>query len=175
MNTRTELDAFGSDPEVAHLRIPPHSIEAETSVLGALLMDNRVFDLVADSLSEDDFYRHEHRLMFGAIKAAIDAGQPADPITLYERLEADGKAADVGGLQALEALGMCVPSARHIRRYAEIVRERAIRRKLIATSDEIEESFGDKLAQAARIAQRNRTEFYKLLERHALEPKAFKS
>ena len=125
----------GAHPE--RLRVPPHSVEAEQSVIGSLLVDNKALGDISDVLAASDFYRHEHRLMFGAIKAAIDAGQPADPITLYERLEADGKAADVGGLQALEALGMCVPSARHIRRYAEIVRERAIRRKLIATSDEI--------------------------------------
>ena len=121
----------------ARLRVPPHSVEAEQSVIGSLLVDNKALGDISDVLAASDFYRHEHRLVFGAIKAAVDAGQPADPITLFEKLEADGKAAEVGGLQALEALGMCVPNARHIRRYAEIVRERAIRRKLIATSDEI--------------------------------------
>lgn len=125
----------GAHPE--RLRVPPHSVEAEQSVIGSLLVDNKALGDISDVLAASDFYRHEHRLMFGAIKAAIDAGQPADPITLYERLEADGKAADVGGLQALEALGMCVPSARHIRSYAEIVREHSIRRKLIAASDKM--------------------------------------
>jgi len=158
MNARTELDAYSADPEVAQLRIPPHSIEAETSVLGALLMDNRVFDLVADSLSDDDFYRHEHRLVFGAIARLVNANKPADVITVYSALQAQGHASDAGGLNFLNSLAQFLPSISNVRRYAEIVRERAVLRRLIAASDEIAASafnqHGRPVAEIADAAER---------------------
>ena len=125
------------DDEVAKLRVPPQSIEAEQSVLGGLLLDNGAWDRAADVVTEADFYRFEHKIIFGAIGALIGASKPADVITVYEHLQMAGKAADSGGLQYLNALAQSVPSAANMRRYAEIVRERAILRKLIAASDEI--------------------------------------
>jgi replicative DNA helicase len=88
-------------------------------------------------LSESDFYRYEHRLIFGAIVSLVNASKPADVITVYEHLQSLGKADDCGGLAYLNALAQSVPSAANLRRYAEIVRERAILRKLVAASDEI--------------------------------------
>jgi len=125
------------DDEVARLRVPPQSIEAEQSVLGGLLLDNGSWDRAADVLHEGDFYRFEHKLIFAAIGALIGASRPADVITVYEQLQVMGKATDAGGLAYLNALAQSVPSAANMRRYAEIVRERAILRKLIAASDEI--------------------------------------
>jgi replicative DNA helicase len=125
------------DDEVARLRVPPHSIEAEQSVLGGLLLDNSAWDRAGDVLSESDFYRYEHRLIFGAIVSLVEASKPADVITVYEHLQSLGKADDCGGLAYLNALAQSVPSAANLRRYAEIVRERAILRKLVAVSDEI--------------------------------------
>ncbi len=125
------------DDEVAKLRVPPQSIEAEQSVLGGLLLDNGAWDRAADVVTEADFYRFEHKIIFGAIGALIGASKPADVITVYEHLQMAGKAEDSGGLQYLNALAQSVPSAANMRRYAEIVRERAILRKLIAASDEI--------------------------------------
>ena len=125
------------DDEVAKLRVPPQSIEAEQSVLGGLLLDNGAWDRAADVVTEADFYRFEHKIIFAAIGALIGASKPADVITVYEHLQMAGKAADSGGLQYLNALAQSVPSAANKRRYAEIVRERAILRKLIAASDEI--------------------------------------
>lgn len=125
------------DNEVAHLRVPPHSREAEQSVLGGLMLDNAAWDKVGDLLTESDFYRHEHRLIYAAIGALISATKPADVITVFERLEQLGKAEDCGGLMYLNSLSASVPSAANIRRYAEIVRERAVLRKLVAASDEI--------------------------------------
>jgi replicative DNA helicase len=125
------------DDEIARLRTPPHSVEGEQSVLGGLLLDNLAWDRAADLLTESDFYRFEHRLIFSAIAALVQAGKPADVITVFERLQALGKAEDCGGLAYLNALAQSVPSAANMRRYAEIVRERAILRKLIAASDEI--------------------------------------
>ena len=125
------------DREVAQLRVPPHSMESESSVLGGLLLDNNAWDRVGDLLREGDFYRHEHQLIFAAIGALINASKPADVITVYEHLQGLGKAEEVGGLLYLNQLAQYVPSATNIRRYAEIVRERAILRKLVTASDEI--------------------------------------
>lgn len=130
-------DAGPRDDDVARLRVPPHSVEAEQSVLGGLLLDNLSWDRCVDLLTDSDFYRHEHRLIFAAIGALINASKPADVITVFEQLQSLGKADDCGGLAYLNALAQSVPSAANIRRYAEIVRERAILRKLIAASDEI--------------------------------------
>jgi replicative DNA helicase len=125
------------DEDVARLRVPPQSIEAEQSVLGGLLLDNGAWDRAADVVTEADFYRFEHKIIFGAIGALIGASKPADVITVYEHLQMAGKAEDSGGLSYLNALAQSVPSAANMRRYSEIVRERAILRKLIAASDEI--------------------------------------
>jgi replicative DNA helicase len=130
-------DSAPRDDEVARLRVPPHSVEAEQSVLGGLLLDNLAWDRAADLLTDSDFYRHEHRLIFAAIGALVNHSKPADVITVFEQLQNHGKADDAGGLAYLNALAQSVPSAANMRRYAEIVRERAILRKLIAASDEI--------------------------------------
>jgi replicative DNA helicase len=130
----------GADPrddEVARLRIPPHSIEAEQSVIGGLLIDNSAWDRAGDLLTDGDFYRYEHRLIYAAIGGLMNASKPADVITVFEQLQSLGKAEDCGGLSYLNALAQSVPSAANLRRYAEIVRERAVLRKLVAASDEI--------------------------------------
>ena len=129
--------AYGADPQIAQLRIPPHSIEAESSVLGGLLLDNGAWDRVSDLLSEGDFYRYEHRLVYAALGVLINASKPADVITVFEQLQSQGKAEGIGGLAYLNSLAQYVPSASNIRRYAEIVRERSILRKLVSASDEI--------------------------------------
>jgi replicative DNA helicase len=128
---------FSSDQQIAQLRIPPHSIEAESSVLGGLLLDNGAWDRVGDLLSDNDFYRYEHKQVFSAIDSLINASRPADVITVYEHLQSLGKAEEIGGLGYLNSLAQYVPSASNIRRYAEIVRERSILRKLVSASDEI--------------------------------------
>jgi replicative DNA helicase len=125
------------DSQVAKLRVPPHSIEAESSVLGGLLLDNGAWDRVGDLLVDNDFYRHEHKLIYSAIGALINASKPADVITVSEHLQNQGKSEEMGGLTYLNSLAQYVPSASNIRRYAEIVRERSILRKLVTASDEI--------------------------------------
>jgi replicative DNA helicase len=125
------------DSQVANLRVPPHSIEAESSVLGGLLLDNTAWDRVGDMLTDQDFYRHEHKLIYASVSALINASKPADVITVSEHLQNQGKAAEMGGLAYLNSLAQYVPSASNIRRYAEIVRERSILRKLVSASDEI--------------------------------------
>ena len=133
----SDVDDFPLDRQVAQLRIPPHSIEAESSVLGGLLLDNGAWDRVGDLLVDSDFYRYEHRLIYGAVGVLINASKPADVITVFEHLQNQGKAEESGGLAYLNSLAQYVPSASNIRRYAEIVRERSILRKLVSASDEI--------------------------------------
>ena len=125
------------DDEVARLRVPPHSIEAEQSVLGGLLLDNGAWDRAGDLLTESDFYRYEHKAIYAAVGALVTASKPADVITVFEQLQSRGKAEECGGMAYLNALAQSVPSAANLRRYAEIVRERAVLRKLIEASDEI--------------------------------------
>ena len=126
-----------NDKQVAQLRIPPHSHEAEASVLGGLLLDNNSWDKVADLLVEADFYRYEHRLVFSSISSLVNVSRPADVITVFEQMQSQGKADEIGGLGYLNSLAQYVPSSANIRRYAEIVRERSILRKLVSVSDEI--------------------------------------
>ena len=125
------------DDEVSRLRVPPHSVEAEQSVLGGLLIDNLAWDRAGDLLTDGDFYRYEHRLIYAAIGTLVAGSKPADVITVFEQLQSVGKGQDCGGLAYLNALAQSVPSAANMRRYAEIVRERSILRKLIAASDDI--------------------------------------
>ena len=127
-----------NDPSAGHgLRIPPHSIEAEQSVLGALLVDNSAFDRASDLLNGSEFYRASHRLIWAAIADLILVCKPADVVTVFERLQATGKAADVDGLAYINSLAASVASAANVRRYAEIVAEKATRRALILKADEV--------------------------------------
>jgi replicative DNA helicase len=126
-----------SDDAVARLRLPPHSVEAEQSVLGGLLLDNEAFDKVADVVRETDFYRLDHRLIWSRIALLIERNQPADVVTVFESLQSIGKADEAGGLGYLNLLAQETPSAANIRRYGEIVRDRAILRQLISTADDI--------------------------------------
>ena len=130
-------EASSLDRQVAQLRIPPHSLEAESSVIGGLLLDNTAWDKIGDVLIDADFYRYEHRLVFSSVSTLINANRAADVITVFEHLQTQGKADEIGGLAYLNSLAQYVPSSANIRRYAEIVRERSILRKLISVSDEI--------------------------------------
>ena len=131
------VDEYGQDRQIAQLRVPPHSIEGESSVLGGLLLDNAAWDRVGDILMDGDFYRYEHRLIYSAIGALVNASKPADVITVFEHMQNQGRAEEIGGLAYLNSLAQYVPSASNIRRYAEIVRDRSLLRKLVSASDEI--------------------------------------
>ena len=130
-------DAFEAAGDVAMLRIPPHSIEAESSVLGGLLLDSSAWDRVGDLLTDSDFFRMEHRLVYTAIGALANANRQTDVVAVFDQLQNIGKGDEVGGLRYLNSLAQYVPSASNIRRYAEIVRERSILRQLVSASDEI--------------------------------------
>jgi replicative DNA helicase len=125
------------DPQLLNLKVPPHSIEAEQSVLGGLLIDNGAFDRVADVVSDSNFYRDDHRRIFRHIVRLVERGKPADVVTVDEAIKGSEDKDRTGGLAYLAALASNTPSAHNIRRYAEIVRERAIMRKLVEVGTEI--------------------------------------
>ncbi|SBT08605.1 replicative DNA helicase [Candidatus Propionivibrio aalborgensis] len=125
------------DPAIAHLRVPPHSIEAEQSVLGGLLLDNAAFDKIADLVGESDFYRDEHKRIYRQIRKLLERNKPVDVVTVAESLDLSGEGGETGGLAYLGELAANTPSAANIRRYAEIVRERAVLRQLVTAGDEI--------------------------------------
>ncbi len=164
------------DDDVARLRVPPHSIEAEQSVLGGLLLDNSAWDRAGDVLADSDFYRFEHRLIYAAIGALIGATKPADVITVFEHLQNLGKAEECGGLVYLNALAQSVPSAANLRRYAEIVRERAVLRKLVAASDEIATAaFNPQGRQVSEILDEAESKIFKIGEEGSRSKQGFLS
>ena len=128
------------DPAIAQLRVPPHSIEAEQSVLGGLLLDNESLDRITDLLTEADFYRSEHKLIFQQITRLLERAKPADVVTVSEAIEQAGLTDETGGLAYLGELAKNTPSVANIKAYAQIIRERATLRKLIGISNEIADS-----------------------------------
>ena len=129
-----------SDAQLDQIKLPPHSVEAEQSVLGGLMLDSTALDRVADLVAADDFYRQEHRLIFRQIVRLSELAKPVDVITVSEALEIAGELDKVGGLPYLGGLAQNVPSAANIRRYGEIVRERSIMRKLAEVGTDIASS-----------------------------------
>ena len=121
MNQRPQKPRI-SDPTLDGLRVPPHSIEAEQSVLGGLLLDNQAWDRMGDLVTDTDFYRDEHRRIFRQIRGLLERAKPADVVTVAEALDASGEGDQTGGLAYLGELAANTPSAANIKRYAEIVR-----------------------------------------------------
>jgi replicative DNA helicase len=174
--SNTREPASSRDDEVARLRVPPHSVEAEQSVLGGLLLDNLAWDRAADLLTDGDFYRYEHRLIYAAIAALVSHSKPADVITVFEQLQGLGKAEDAGGLAYLNAMAQSVPSAANMRRYAEIVRERSILRKLIGASDEIAtRAFNPQGVAVSTILDEAETKIFKIGEEGSRQKQGFQS
>lgn len=128
----------GEVPEA--FKASPHSIEAEQSVLGGLMLDNQAWDKIADIITDKDFYRHDHRLIYHHICKLIEQNRPADVITVAESLESTTELQTVGGLSYIGSLVQNTPSAANIKRYAEIVRERSIMRNLAQVGVLITES-----------------------------------
>jgi replicative DNA helicase len=136
MASRVGNRSFGSGGAAGDgLRLPPHSVEAEQSLLGGLMLDSAAWDQVADRVVGEDFYRHDHRLIFEAVAGLIERSQPCDAVTLSGHLESQGLLDQVGGLSYLGSLARDTPTAANIRAYADIVRERSVLRKLITAGN----------------------------------------
>ena len=132
----SQVDTWGQD-QIQQLKVAPHSIEAEQSVLGGLMLDNEAWDKVADVVSEIDFYRREHRLLFKQIAKLAARGTPFDVVTLCDALESDGELEAAGGLAHVGELAKNTPSAANIKAYADIVRERSVMRQLLSISTQM--------------------------------------
>ncbi len=128
-------DRFTSESD--RLNLPPQSVQAEQALLGGLMLDKSAWDRVADRVSDADFYRNDHRLIFGAIRALSERNQPCDAVTLSEYLEARGELVDAGGLGYLGSLVKDTPSAANVAEYATIIRDRGLLRALIQAGNEI--------------------------------------
>jgi replicative DNA helicase len=126
-----------ADEQLDALKLPPHSIEAEQSVIGGLLLENEALDKVADILNADDFYQHDHKTIYQHIARLIERNRPADIVTVAESLESTAELTGIGGIAYLGSLAQNTPTAANIRRYAEIVRERAVMRKLVTVGSDI--------------------------------------
>ncbi|MFV0449835.1 MAG: replicative DNA helicase [Vibrio sp.] len=126
-----------ADAQVDAIKVPPHSLEAEQSVIGGLLLDNERWDTVSERVVSSDFYSRPHRNIFDAVKSILEASKPLDLITLSEYLEQREQLEDVGGFAYLADLAKNTPSAANINAYAEIVAERALVRSLIGVANEI--------------------------------------
>ncbi len=122
------------------LKLPPHSIQAEQSVLGGLMLDNQTWDTISDRVFEDDFYRKDHRLIFQAISSLAEHQKPFDIITVSEELEKSTSLEEAGGLGFLGTLANDTPSAANIAAYADIVRDRSVQRQLVHVGTEISSS-----------------------------------
>lgn len=144
-------------------RAIPASVESEQSVIGALLIDNDAIDRIGD-LKAEHFFRADHRVIFAEIVDLISASVGADMMTVFERLQAKGRATDAGGLSYLNALSQNTPSSANITRYAEIVRDRAQKRGLLALSHEIQDSVGATPDSAAVLIDQASAKLEKLGE-----------
>jgi len=119
------------------LRLPPHSVEAEQSLLGGLMLDQRAWDQIADVVVADDLYRADHRLIFSVVAELVERNQPPDAVTVSEHLQRLGQLEAAGGLPYLARLVEDTPSAANIRAYARIVRDHAMLRRLIEIGGDI--------------------------------------
>jgi replicative DNA helicase len=131
-----EMSQF-TDADLAKIKVPPHSMEAEQSVLGGLMLDNNAWDTVSEVVLEDNFYRQEHRHIYRIMQKLVNDGSPIDVVTLSEELDKTAELEGAGGLDYLIELAKNTPSASNIRAYSEIVRDRALLRQMISAANEI--------------------------------------
>lgn len=154
------------DPAFAGAKVPPHSIEAEQSVLGGLMLDNSAWDKAIELINPEDFYRHDHRLIFRAMLILVEKNSPLDVITLSECLGSMNELDDVGGLAYLLELAKNTPSALNVAAYAEIIRERSIARQLIAAASHISESvFNSEGRDSAALLDEAEERVFRIAER----------
>jgi len=150
------------------LRLPPHSVEAEQSLLGGLMLDQRAWDQIADVVIQDDLYRADHRLIFSAVAALVERNQPPDAVTVSEHLQRLGQLEAAGGLPYLARLVEDTPSAANIRAYARIVRDHAMLRRLIEIGGDIAASaHATEGLSASEIVDRAEQRVFEIAERHS--------
>ncbi|HBN88628.1 MAG TPA: replicative DNA helicase [Rheinheimera sp.] len=156
------------DKQVAAVKMPPHSIDAEQSVLGGLMLDNDAWDRVAEKVVEQDFYLRAHRFIFAAMSRLAESSHPIDIITVSEDLEANQQLDDVGGFAYLGEIAKNTPSAANILAYADIVRERAVVRDMISVAHDIADAGYDTQGRtSAELLDFAETKVFKIAEQRA--------
>jgi len=163
-----QKDKYQHDSQVAAVKMPPHSIEAEQSVLGGLMLDNNAWDRVAEKVVEHDFYLRSHKYIFQAMTSIAEANQPIDLITVSEWLERNQQLDDIGGFAYLGEIAKNTPSAANILAYADIVRERAVVRDMIAVAHDIADAGYDPQGRdSAQLLDFAETKVFKIAEQRA--------
>ncbi len=147
------------------LPITPQAVEAEQSIIGGLLIDNNAFDRISDIVTATDFYRHEHKLIFQHLVAILEANKPADIVTLGEALETASELQNIGGLPYLINLVQSTATAANIRRYGEIVREKAVYRALLAISSDLQQECMQGAIPAEQIAMGIESRIFDLFQK----------
>ena len=151
--------------QLDNLKLPPHSVEAEQSLLGGLLIENEAIDKIADIISLGDFYRHDHRLIYQHIMKLIEANQPADIVTVGESLDKSAELASVGGIVYLGLVAENTPTAANIRGYAQIIRERAIMRNLVQVgSDIVDSAFSPQGKDAQQLLDESEAKIFQIAD-----------
>ncbi|MFQ6371599.1 replicative DNA helicase [Shewanella sp. YIC-542] len=154
--------------QVDALKLPPHSIEAEQSVLGGLMLEAEAWDKVAEVLVKEDFYSRAHKLIFSAMQTLVDHGQPLDLITVSEQLELTNELQDAGDFAYLGEIAKNTPSAGNIISYAEIVRERAVVREMIRVAHEIADAgYNPEGRDSGALLDLAETKVFKIAEQRA--------
>ena len=162
------------EDQISALKVPPHSIEAEQSILGGLLIDNKAIDRIAGQVSASDFYRNDHRIIFTHISKLIDNNDPADIVTVAESLEQNAELTKVGGVAYLGLVADNTPTASNISGYAKIVRERSIMRNLVEVgSDIVESAFSPQGKDAQQLLDESESKIFQIADAGASEKLGF--
>jgi len=162
------------EKQISSLKVPPHSIEAEQSILGGLLIDNKAIDRIAGQVSASDFYRNDHQIIFSHISKLIDHNQPADIVTVAESLEQNSELTKVGGVAYLGLIAENTPTASNISGYAKIVRERSIMRNLVEVgSDIVESAFSPQGKDAQQLLDESESKIFQIADAGTSEKLGF--
>lgn len=150
-------------------RVPPQNLEAETSVLGSILLDKEAIIRVADILVPDDFYSDAYRIIYEEMLWLFEHHQPIDIITLTNRIEEKNELENIGGASILSQLANSVPSAAHVANYAKIVSDKALLRRLISSANEINSMAYDSTGEPSEILDKAEQKIFNVSEKHLKE------
>lgn len=153
-------------PDAQSGRVPPQNVDAEVSLLGSILLDAEVITVIADKISSEDFYEKRHGTIYNAILRLYEQSKPVDLLTLSSALKDNNELEDIGGSSYLTQLTNAVPTAAHGEHYADIVAEKAMRRKLIKASEDITRlSYDDNAASVQEILEKAEARLFGVSQR----------
>ncbi|SHH95412.1 replicative DNA helicase [Ferrimonas marina] len=163
--TRARNKSDNATASVDQLKVPPHSLEAEQSVLGGLMLNSDLFDQVAEKVVKEDFYSRSHQHIFEAMTNLLEQGHPLDLVTVSEELDKAGELDAVGGIPYLSDIARNTPSVANLTAYAGIVRERAVTREMIKVANEIADAgFNPEGRDSSALLDLAETKVFKIAE-----------